>query len=178
MGKTGEPVAIKTKFRWVLNGPLNEKFHQDHVTVVNETKTHNLNLCFEPTKTSDPTKIESLETDLKKLWHLEILSTVQNENSMHDHFIKSFHLNNERRYRTNLPFQENHLILYDHFDLDKNQLEQLFKKLKNDKGLDFPKLKRLRFARVVFSVTSSPFLLNGTIGNNEYDEEFVEKIFM
>ena len=45
---------------------------------------------------------------------------------------------------------------------------------------DFPKLKRLRFARVIFGVTSAPFLLNGTIrkhiGNYEYDEAFVEKI--
>ena len=36
MGKTGEPVAIKTKFGWVLNEPLNEKASQGHVTVVNE----------------------------------------------------------------------------------------------------------------------------------------------
>ena len=45
---------------------------------------------------------------------------------------------------------------------------------------DFPKLKRLRFARVIFGVTSLSFLLNGTIrrhiGNYEYDEAFVEKI--
>ena len=45
---------------------------------------------------------------------------------------------------------------------------------------DFPKLKRLRFARVIFGVTSSPFLLNGTIrkriGNYIYDEAFVQKI--
>ena len=73
MGKAGEPVAIETKFGWVLSGPLNEKTSQGHVTVVNETKSHDLNLCFEPTKISDPSKIESLETDLKKLWDLETL---------------------------------------------------------------------------------------------------------
>ena len=67
MGKMGEPVAIETKFGRVLNGPLNEKACQGHVTVVNETKTHVLNLCFEPTKFSDPTKTEGLETDLKKV---------------------------------------------------------------------------------------------------------------
>ena len=44
-------------------------------------------------------------------------------------------LNNERRYETNLPFKENHPVLYDHFNLYKNWLEQLFKKLKNDKKL-------------------------------------------
>ena len=45
---------------------------------------------------------------------------------------------------------------------------------------DFPKLKGLRFARVIFGVTSSHFLLNGNIrkhiGNYKYDKVFVEKI--
>ena len=30
---------------------------------------------------------------------------------MNDHFIKSIHLNNERRYETNLIFKENHPLL-------------------------------------------------------------------
>ena len=93
MGKTGESVAIETKFDWVLNGPLNEKVSQGHVTVVNETKSHVLNLCFEATKFSDPTKIESLETNLKKLWDLETLGIIQKEKSKHEHFIKCIHLN-------------------------------------------------------------------------------------
>ena len=92
MDKTGEPVAIETKFGWVLNGPLNEKSSQCHVTVVSETKTHVLNLCFEPIKISDLPKTESLENDLKKLWDLETLGIIQKEKSMHDHFIKSIHL--------------------------------------------------------------------------------------
>ena len=54
---------------------------------------------------------------------------------MHEHFIKSIHLNKERRYETKLPFKENHIVLYDHFDLCTKRLEQLFKKLKNDKEL-------------------------------------------
>ena len=35
MGKTGEPVAIETKFGWVLNGRLNEQASQGHATVRN-----------------------------------------------------------------------------------------------------------------------------------------------
>ena len=129
-------MPIETKFRWVLNGPFNEKAPQGHVTAVNETKTHVLNLCFEPTKISDPSKIESLKTDLKELWDLETLGIIQKEKSMHDHFIKSIPLNNKRRYETKLPFTENHPELYDPLDLCKNRLEQLFKKLKIDKELE------------------------------------------
>ena len=57
-----------------------EKSPQGHVTVVNETKTCVLNFCFKSTKISDPTKIESLETDLKNLWDLETLGIIQKEN--------------------------------------------------------------------------------------------------
>ena len=84
MGKTGEPVAIETKFGWVLNRLLYEKLLKVDVTVVN------------------------------------------------DHFIKSVRLNNERRSETNLPFnKKNHPVFYDHLDLCKKRLEQLFKKLEN-----------------------------------------------
>ena len=54
---------------------------------------------------------------------------------MHEHFIKSIHLNKERRYGTKLPFKENHPVLYDHFDLCAKRLGRLFKKLKSDKEL-------------------------------------------
>ena len=101
MGKTGEPVAIETKFDWVLNGPLNEIASQGHVTVVNETKSHVLDLCFELIKISDPTKIKSFETDLKKLWDLETLGNIQKDKSMHEHFIKSIHLNKEEGTKLN-----------------------------------------------------------------------------
>ena len=120
MGKTREPVAIETKFAWVLNGPLNEIASQGHVTVVNETESHVLNLCFELINISDPTKIKSFETDLKKLWNLETLDNIQKDKSMHEHFIKSIHLNKERRHETKLPFKENHPPLYDHFDYVQN----------------------------------------------------------
>ena len=100
MGKTGETVAIETKFGLVLNGPPNEKASQGHVTIVNETETQVLDSCFEPAKVSDSPKTESLETDLKTLWDLETLGIIQKEKSMHDHF-------NERRHETNLPFKIN-----------------------------------------------------------------------
>ena len=62
---------------------------------------------------------------MKKLLKVDV--TVVN-----DHFIKSVRLNNERRSETNLPFnKKNHPVFYDHLDLCKKRLEQLFKKLEN-----------------------------------------------
>ena len=58
MSKTGEPVPIETKFSSVLNGPSNENASQCHVTAGNERETHVLNLCFGPTKISDPLKLK------------------------------------------------------------------------------------------------------------------------
>ena len=70
---------------------------------------------------------------MKRLWDLETLGIIQKERSTHEHFIKSIHLNKERRYETKLPFSENHSVLYDDFDLCTKLLEKLFKKLKNNK---------------------------------------------
>ena len=61
--------------------------------------------------------------------------------------------------------------------IERNYLRVLWY---DDVFSDFPQLKRLRFAKMIFDVTSSPFLLSGTIrkhiGNYEYDQAFVEKI--
>ena len=64
--------------------------------------------------------------------------------------------------------------------VDKGDQEYLRFLWFDDVFSEVSRILRNRFARVVFGVTSSPFLLNGTIrkhmGNYEFDEEFVRKV--
>ena len=65
---------------------------------------------------------------------------VEKKVSMHSHTLKlpckcQIVTDTKSRNASHLPFKETHPVLYDHFDLFKNQLEQLFKNLKNDKEL-------------------------------------------
>ena len=61
-------------------------------------------------------------------------------------------------------------------DEDKDVLRFLWL---DDVNSELPRIKVLRFARVVFGVSSSPFLLNATIKHHmnrykEVDQQFVE----
>ena len=63
-------------------------------------------------------------------------------------------------------------------DEDKDVLRFLWL---DDINSELPRIKVLRFARVMFGVSSSPFLLNSTIkhhmnGYKEVDQQFVEKL--
>ena len=65
---------------------------------------------------------------------------VEKNVSMHSHTFKlpckrQIVTDTKSRNASHLPFKETHPVLYDHFDLFKNQLEQLFKNLKNDKEI-------------------------------------------
>ena len=50
-------------------------------------------------------------------------------------FYQIYSLEQWKEVRTNLPIEESYPVLYDHFDLCKHRLEQIFKKLKSDKEL-------------------------------------------
>ena len=63
-------------------------------------------------------------------------------------------------------------------DEDKDILRFLWL---DDINAELPRIKVLRFARVMFGVSSSPFLLNATIkhhmnGYKKVDQQFVEKL--
>ena len=123
----GGPVAVSTKFRYVLSGPVNNVPFEEVVTSF--VTAHALKA-----DAMEVTSQEILDNHMKHFYDLETLGISSKEVSVHEEFLddKKF---NGKRYSVKLPFKETPSILPDNYNLSLNRLKGLIKCLKDDPEL-------------------------------------------
>ena len=107
-GESG-PVAMKTSLGWVLPGPLLQ-------TPGSDTDVYLVTLRLDTSSCGD-TIIEKriydpLLEQVKKFWELEAIGVSTQEETVHEKFLDTIHLNNGR-YEVSLPWKEQHALLPD-----------------------------------------------------------------
>ena len=117
-GPTG-PIAIDTKFGWVLSGPATSS--TDSVTLI----THSL-CCVQNTT--------SLEDRLNSFWELESFGVSGADLSIHDKFKDSVNFV-DGRYEVKLPWREMHPTLPNNYSLCLKRLRGLLKRLRHNPGI-------------------------------------------
>ena len=103
LGKVGEPVGVKSKFGWLLNGPVpKQESVSTNLSFGNENSSHVL-FC-----NAENSADYHLDKELHRFWNLESLGISEVEKSPFEDFSDTIYLNIERRYEANLPFKEPH----------------------------------------------------------------------
>lgn len=102
------PMAIHTRQRWVLSGPI-EGFTYNTDPSVNST--HVLRCASEPTQPEN----NGLTEELKRFWDLESLGISSSELSVYDQFINTITFQ-QGRYEVHLPWKYAHPILPDNYE--------------------------------------------------------------
>jgi len=122
-GRPGEPVALKTKFGWVLSGPLRGK-------TVNSSEQINVNFV----SSLPPNPLHVLDTSLpldnevKKMWDLETLGICK-ENEIHEEFLDNISFTGSR-YSVKLPWKMRHAPLPTNYSLAFSRLKGQLRRLK------------------------------------------------
>ena len=75
---------------------------------------------------------------MRKFWELESIGILNKEKQPYNYFEKNICKNQENRYEVKLPFKENHPLIHDNFQMCKERLLKLHKKLKNDSEILSP----------------------------------------
>ena len=132
-GESG-PVAMKMSLGWVLPGPLLQTPGSD--TDVYLVTSHTLRL---DTSSCSDTIIEKriydpLLEQVKKFWELEAIGLSTQEETVHEKFLDTIHLNNGR-YEVSLPWKEQHALLLDNHAQAVSRLPSVLKRLRKNPGL-------------------------------------------
>ena len=132
-GESG-PVAMKTSLGWVLPGPLLQTPGSD--TDVYLVTSHTLRL---DTSSCGDTIIEKriydpLLEQVKNFWELEAIGVSTQEETVHEKFLDTIHLNNGR-YEVSLPWKEQHALLPDNHAQAVSRLPSVLKRLRKNPGL-------------------------------------------
>ena len=125
--RQGGPVAVSTKFGYVLSGPVNNVPFEEVIT--NFVTAHALKA-----DAMEVTSQEILDSHMKHFYDLETLGISSKEVSVHEEFLDDIKFNG-KRYSVKLPFKETPSILMDNYNLSLNRLKGLIKCLKADPGL-------------------------------------------
>ena len=75
---------------------------------------------------------------MKRFWGLESIGILNQGKQPYNDFEESICKNQENRYEVKLPFKENHPLIHDNFQMCKERLLKLRKKLKNDSEILSP----------------------------------------
>ena len=129
-GEENEPVAIGSKFGWVLSGPV-INMQRTLLSNVNLTTTHVLRADYQPVV--EMNQDEVLDIKVNQLFDLESVG-IQETDSVHESFTQNLKFENNR-YTVKLPWREHHEILPDNFDLCVNRLTSTVKRLRKSPNL-------------------------------------------
>ena len=125
VGLIGELEGVETQCGWVLNGLVvcskGESYWVHFAGCVSAQTVLNIDYS-------------NRDTD-GNFWNLETIGVKENELSDYGKYENLLTINSEGRYETKLPFNENHELLNDNYELCKNRLLHLHKKLKQDPEL-------------------------------------------
>ena len=118
-GKNNGPVAVESKFGWVLKGPVTSFEVSTNLTFESEY-SHVLFL-----NTDQSVRNENINFNMNRSWDLETIGIREKEDSnLHD-FQDSIYFNNESRCEARLAFKESHKILPDNYSLCEKRLLKL-----------------------------------------------------
>ena len=101
------PVAVLSKFGWLLSGPVNVQGN-NHLST-NLISTHVLK-----TESFVVTQDATLKEELSKFWNYETLGMKGEEPASHDSFADQVKFRNGK-YEVVLPFKEVHEVIPDNF---------------------------------------------------------------
>ena len=126
-GEKDEPVATKTKFGYVLSGPIPGSNSQSNSTLI----CHSLK-CATEIRSNDNILHETFE----KFWEIERLEAKTNNDIVYENFCEDVRFDTkEARYEVRFPFKDDHDLLPDNYLHCKHRLNNLTKKLSTNSDL-------------------------------------------
>ena len=117
-------IASESKFGWVLNGTVEKKTKEGQNFTFVSNIVHVCHIQANP--------LNELDSQMKRFWELESIGILNKEKQPHNYFEENICKNQENRYEVKLPVKENHPLIHDNFQMCKERLLKLHKKLKND----------------------------------------------
>ena len=113
------PVAVHTKFGWVISGPITVELNQQM----------NANLITHVLRVDTAPSLKSLDKQLTAFWELESFGVTDNETSVHEQFDSKITMC-DGRYEVPLPWKDSYISLPDNLSLARRRLRSLLRRLK------------------------------------------------